>query len=51
MEQPKFPQKGFNRAQLAAPVNDPTNANFGKILTTTGPNQSREIQFALKLLF
>jgi hypothetical protein len=38
----------FNHVNLNAPVTDYSNANLGKILTSTG---GRELQLALKLLF
>ncbi len=38
----------FNHVNLNAPVTDYSNANIGKILTSTG---GRELQLALKLIF
>ncbi len=46
----------FNRAQIGNPAGNISNANFGRVLTTandgaTGQGTSRQLQFALRLLF
>jgi hypothetical protein len=41
----------FNRVQLANPVVDFNNANFGKIITKLVAYNGREIQYGLRLVF
>jgi hypothetical protein len=39
----------FDRVQFSAPVNAPTNANFG--LITSQANAPRSVQFAVRLMW